>query len=116
MIDPRQFTREWIEAWNAHDLDAVLSHYADDFRMSSPFIVQLAGIPSGVLQGKQAVREYWETALQRFPQLKFEHVATFEGAGALAIHYKGPNGRPSVEVLRFDARGLVTEAAAYYQS
>lgn len=116
MIDARQFTQEWIEAWNSHDLDAVLSHYADDFRMSSPFIVQLAGVASGTLQGKQSVRKYWEAGLQRFPQLQFEHIATFEGAGGLAIHYKGPNGRLSVEVFRFDAHGLVTEAAAYYQS
>ena len=116
MIDARQFTREWIEAWNAHDLDAVLAHYADDFTMSSPFIVQLAGVASGTLRGKENVRRYWEAGLQRFPELTFEPIATFEGAGGLAIHYKGPNGRLSVEVFRFDAQGLVTEAAAYYQS
>lgn len=34
----RQFTADWIESWNAHDLDRVLSHYADDFKMSSPVI------------------------------------------------------------------------------
>lgn len=27
----QQFSREWIDAWNAHDLDRVLSHYADAF-------------------------------------------------------------------------------------
>src|ERR1700723_3107179 len=27
---------EWIAAWNAHDLPRILSHYADDFEMSSP--------------------------------------------------------------------------------
>ena len=35
-----RFAAEWVEAWNAHDLERVLSHYAEDFEMSSPYIVQ----------------------------------------------------------------------------
>ena len=30
----KQFAREWVEAWNDHDLDRVLAHYAEDFEMS----------------------------------------------------------------------------------
>jgi ketosteroid isomerase-like protein len=40
------FAAEWIAAWNSHDLDRVLSHYAGDFEMSSPIIAQIAGEPS----------------------------------------------------------------------
>jgi hypothetical protein len=43
----RQFAHEWIAAWNAHDLAQVLSHYTDDFEMSSPFIVQFPEDASG---------------------------------------------------------------------
>src|SRR5207302_4356035 len=25
------FAREWVDAWNAHDLARILSHYTDDF-------------------------------------------------------------------------------------
>ena len=32
----RRFAAEWIEAWNAHDLERILAHYADDFEMASP--------------------------------------------------------------------------------
>jgi len=38
MIDnefAREFGAHWIEAWNRHDLEQVLSHYRDDFDMSS---------------------------------------------------------------------------------
>lgn len=34
MIDTafaEHFAHEWIEAWNSHDLEAVLSHYSDDY-------------------------------------------------------------------------------------
>ena len=31
-----EFARERIEAWDSHDLDRGLSHYSDQFEMSSP--------------------------------------------------------------------------------
>jgi len=42
------FAREWVAAWNSHDLERVLEHYEDDFEMSSPIIVTLMGEPSGL--------------------------------------------------------------------
>jgi ketosteroid isomerase-like protein len=44
-----RFAKEWIAAWNAHDLDLILAHYTDDFEMSTPFIAKLSGEPSGTL-------------------------------------------------------------------
>ena len=32
----RQVSQEWLSAWNAHDLEAILSYYAEDFEMISP--------------------------------------------------------------------------------
>jgi len=28
-----KFAREWVEAWNCHDLDKIMTHYAEDFEM-----------------------------------------------------------------------------------
>ena len=67
-----QFADEWVAAWNAHDLDAVLEHYTEDFEMSSPFILQMGISPDGRLKGKGNVRNYWEKALVKFPDLHFE--------------------------------------------
>ena len=58
MIDrtwAEQFAKEWIDAWNSHDLDRILSHYVEDFEMSSPLIIELKKDPSGVLRGKTAI-------------------------------------------------------------
>ena len=63
------FAKEWIESWNAHDLDRILSHYTDDFEMSSPVIAQLMNEPSGTLHGKAAIRVYWAKALALRPDL-----------------------------------------------
>jgi ketosteroid isomerase-like protein len=109
----RRFAAEWIAAWNARDLERILSHYIDDFEMSSPVIVQLMGEPSGTLKGKTAVRDYWSRALARVPDLHFELVDVYAGAASVVIHYRGHRG-PSAEAFWFDAEGKVYRAAAHY--
>lgn len=52
MIDSawsQEFAREWIAAWNAHDLERILSHYTDDFEMSSPLIIERMQEPNRAL-------------------------------------------------------------------
>ncbi len=36
-----QFADDWIRAFNAHDLPAILDHYADELAFYSPFITLL---------------------------------------------------------------------------
>lgn len=108
-----RFAAEWIDAWNSHDLDRILSHYTDDFVMSSPRIAVVAGEPSGVLRGRQAVGAYWKRALELAPALRFELLSTFAGADSVVIHYLGVRG-PAAEVFFFDADGRVSRAAAHY--
>lgn len=63
-----RFAKEWVAAWNSHDLDRILAHYDDDFEMSSPIITTLVGELSGRLQGKTAVGAYWAKALRSIPK------------------------------------------------
>jgi ketosteroid isomerase-like protein len=109
-----QFAREWIDSWNAHDLDRILSHYTDDFQMSSPYIVQFMNEPSGTLNGKDRVGAYWRAALERMPDLRFELLEVFAGADSVAIHYRSARGKIGVEVFFFDENGKVARAAAHY--
>ena len=74
-----RFAADWISSWNARDLERVLSHYADDFEMSSPIIIQVAGEPSGTLRGKGAIRAYWSAALELIPDLHFELISVLVG-------------------------------------
>ena len=109
------FAAEWIAAWNSHDLARILSHYTDDFEMSSPVIVQIAGEPSGTLKGKSAVGAYWREALARIPDLRFELVTTLVGTGSITLYYSGPRGM-SAEVFHFGPEGKVVRAFAHYAS
>ncbi|WP_405484522.1 nuclear transport factor 2 family protein [Streptomyces sp. NBC_00009] len=67
----RAFVDSWVTAWNAHDLDALLSHFADDVTFRSPVAAQLLG-NDGVMRGKDALRAYWAEGLRRIPDLQFE--------------------------------------------
>ena len=74
-----RFAKEWIAAWNSHDLERILAHYEDDFEMSSPIITTLIGERSGKLRGKVAVGAYWAKALRSIPNLRFELLAALAG-------------------------------------
>ena len=67
-----RFAAEWIDAWNSHELERILTHYTDDFEMYSPVITDMVGEGSGKLAGKESVAEYWSKALSRYPKLDFE--------------------------------------------
>ena len=107
------FAQEWIEAWNAHDLDRILSHYEDDFEMSSPVIVKIMGEESGSLKGKPIIREYWSKALAQNPTLHFEMKEVLIGANSVTIIYNGVRGL-SAEVFIFAPSGKVSSAIAHY--
>jgi len=107
------FAQRWIEDWNQHDIDAVLSHYTDDFELSSPLIQSIAGISSGVLQGKAAVRAYWEKGLAQIPDLHFELKEVLAGVDSITLRYRGHRGMVA-EVLWFNEAGKVKKAGVYY--
>jgi len=118
MIDKRfahSFVHDWIESWNSHDLDRILSHYVDDFEMTSPIIVEMAGEPSGTLRGKAAIGAYWAKALAAFPDLHFDHVATFSGVDSIALQFRWAGG-PATEVFLFGPDQKVVRAYAHHAS
>jgi ketosteroid isomerase-like protein len=34
--EPQRFAEQWISAWNDRDVEAVLTHYAEDVLFTSP--------------------------------------------------------------------------------
>jgi len=116
MIDKvfsEHFARQWIDSWNSHDLGRILSHYSDDFEMSSPLIINIVGEPSGMLKGKAAVGEYWKKALQLVPHLRFELIETLVGVNSVTVYYKSARGL-SAEVFHFNLDRKVVRAYAHY--
>ena len=110
----KQFVNDWIEAWNAHDIDRVLSHYTDDFEMSSPFIVQRMKESSGTLKGKEKIQPYWQIGLEQIPALRFEFLDVLVGANSITILYRNQKSVLVAEVLVFNADGKAIKGMAHY--
>lgn len=108
----RAFADSWVTAWNAHDLDAVLAHFADDVTFRSPVAVQLLG-GDGVIRGKDALRAYWAEGLRCIPDLRFEVLGSYVGVDCLVINYRNHKGGLVNEVLIFDG-SLVAEGYGTY--
>ena len=110
-----QFANEWISAWNAHNIEQVLTHYTDNFEMNSPKIVRIIGEPSGKLKGKAKVREYWTKALDRMPDHHFELITVLVGVESVTLYYHGVGRQPAAEVFHFNTYGKVVKAYAHYE-
>ena len=111
---PEGFPAEWEAAWNAHDLDRIMSHYAEGVVFRSRKAQALVG--TGELHGRAALRGYWSEALSRQPDLRFEVLEVFEGHSTLALRYRNHRGVIAVETLRFESDGLVVEASACHSA
>ncbi len=109
------FTEQWVSAWNAHDLDKILSHYTDDFVMESPLALKRLPHTQGVVKGKEAVRAYWKMGLELIPDLFFEVYEVLVGVNGITIYYHNrATGKKTAEVLFLNDEGKVYRGFAYY--
>jgi hypothetical protein len=111
--DPEQFCREWVEAWNRRDVEAVLRHFHDDAVFSSPLAMKIVPGSDGVVRGKEALRAYWAEGLKRSPNLHFVVQAIYTGANAIVINYRNHNGVLVNEVLVFEGARAKLGYATY---
>lgn len=112
--DSKEFAVEWIESWNSHDLDRIMSHYADDVEVTTPMIKIAMGIDSGTLRGKASARRYWQAALEKVPDLHFVLVECTQSVDSIAIYYKSVMGKMAIEVMFFDPNEKVSRVIAHY--
>jgi hypothetical protein len=110
-----QIAREWIEAWNRHDLDAIISHYADDVEFTSPFVVKLLDNSSGTIKRKEALRSYFGKALAAYRDLKFDLVQVLTGVDSVTVYYRSVNGMMAAEVMLLNSNGEITKVIAHYK-
>jgi hypothetical protein len=110
----KAFAEEWVAAWNAHDLNRVLSHYTEDFEFSSPVIIALGFGSSGRLRGKAAIRPYWSAGLARQPPIRFELVEAFAGIDSVTLFYRSVGRKLACETFFFDGERNVIRSLATY--
>jgi len=118
-VDPADFAVafavEWIAAWNSHDLDRILAHYAPDAVVTTPMAAVRVPQSDGVVRGHDALRAYWGPALAAMTDLHFELDEAMPTVDGVTILYRNQRGQRVAETVLWDpASGLVHTAVVGY--
>jgi hypothetical protein len=106
----------WVAAWNAHDLDQIMSHYEDDVALTSPVAARLLGIADGRVSGKADLRAYFERGLVAFPDLSFHLEDVLWGLNSVVLYYTNQRGTRTAEFMELGAGGKVARVIAHYNA
>ena len=114
--EARSFAADWIEAWNSHDLDRIMTHYAEDLVLVSPIAAQLLNDSAGMVRGKDSLREYFQKGLNAFPQLRFDLIEVMRGLSSIVLYYKNQKGTKSGEFMELNPQRKITRVVANYSA
>lgn len=83
--------REWLRAFNARDLDALLALYADDAVHTSPKLRAQKPETRGEIRGKAALRAWWADSMQRLPGLRYDALHLTASGDRVVMEYERVN-------------------------
>ena len=109
-----KLAKDWVAAWNAHDLELILTHYEEAVELTSPVAAQLLGVADGKVVGKASLRAYFRRGLEAYPELRFELEDVLWGLNSVVLCYKNQKGTRSAEFMELSANGKVARVVANY--
>jgi ketosteroid isomerase-like protein len=115
-VDAVAFSEQWLEAWNAHDVESVLKHFHENVVFTSPVAAELLPETAGLIHGKPALRRYWTLALWRIPDLRFVLEGVYQGIDTIVIAYRNHDDKLVSEVLRFSGDVVIEGHGTYLVS
>jgi predicted ester cyclase len=109
-----KLANHWVAAWNAHDLDLIMTHYDDGIELTSPVASQLLGTPDGKVAGKANLKAYFQRGLQAYPDLRFRLEDVFCGMNSVVLLYTNQKGTRTAEFMELSPIGKVIRVVANY--
>ncbi len=106
----------WIAAWNAHDLDLIMTHYEDAVELTSPSAAQLLGTSHGKVIGKNNLHAYFQRGLEAYPQLRFHLEDVLWGINSVVLYYTNQKGTRTAEFMELSPAGKVARVVANYNA
>ena len=108
---------KWFDAFNAHNLEALLSLYRNDAVHYSPKLKVRQPETEGLIKGKDALRSWWKDAFDRLPGLHYEVLTLTSDDDRIFMEYKRQTpGEPDMmvaEVLEV-TNGLIIASRVYH--
>lgn len=108
------FSEEWIESWNSHDIEKIISHYSDKLEFKSPLIVERYSDPDGTIYDREKLREYFLFGLKSNPSLTFKLKQVLLGVNALTLYYENARGGETTEYFEFNKEYKVVRSVSCY--
>lgn len=108
------FAAEWIAAWNHHDIDAIMSHYAEDVTVKSPFLETAVPGSGGTVTGKAKLREIYGKAFVKYPDLRFELIRVLASTESVVLHYRSVEELLAAETFMLNPSGKATLVLCHY--
>jgi hypothetical protein len=90
--EARNLADLWVAAWNAHDLDLIITHYEDTVELTSPVAAQLLGTSDGKVVGKASLKAYFRRGLEAYPELHFRLADVLCGVNSVVLYLRQPKG------------------------
>ena len=112
--DAWTLAKHWVAAWNAHDLDLIMTHYDEAIELTSPVAAQLLASPDGKVVGKANLRAYFQRGLQAYPELQFRLEDVLWGISSVVLYYINHRGTHAGEFMELSPTGKVTRVVANY--
>ena len=113
----RGIAKEWLRAFNARELDALLALYAEDAVHTSPKLRVRKPETQGQVRGKPALRAWWQDSFDRLPGLRYEAFAFTADDASVFMEYTrkapGEPDMPVAEVLVVKA-GKIVASRVYH--
>ncbi|MGB6598386.1 MAG: nuclear transport factor 2 family protein [Candidatus Acidiferrum sp.] len=111
-----KLANEWMAAWNAHDLELILTHYEEDVELTSPAAAQLLGTADGKVAGKANLRVYFLRGLTAYPELHFHLEDVLWGVNSVVLYYINQKGTRTAEFMELSGTGKVARVVANYSA
>jgi predicted ester cyclase len=106
----------WVAAWNAHNLDLIMTHYEDAIELTSPVAAQLLGTSDGKVTGKASLKAYFQRGLEAYPELHFRIEDVLWGVNSVVLYYTNQKGTRTGEFMELSATGKVARVVAHYSA
>lgn len=105
---------DWLEAWNSHDLDRIMQHYADCIEFTAQTVVTRWSRADGKLRGKEELRRHFSKGLALAPDIHFTLEEILLAPNGYAVLYRRENGNRVLDAVELDDSGLAIKVVAYY--
>ncbi len=110
----RVIAEDWIQAWNAKDLDRIMSYYSDEVEFEANTVLSRWNMPQGKLKGRPELREHFRLGLLYEPDLFFTLEQVFTAPSGYAILYQRDNGNQVLHVVELNEKDKAKKVRVFY--